>query len=143
MDIKKRWTPETIKVYPVDKDKLSAELNEEIHRQHPEIPVTKIFSVRSHQAIIREPKLCLIDDEFYGFEVKDNKIGFEIYWEEKIDDNRREAGCFPAYEVNLKLADLEDYLLPPVTLAEHTKERRNYNARIQRNEYEWIKALNR
>ncbi len=147
MEIKKHRTPETITVYPIDSNKLSNDVNHHIHVQHPEIPVTKIFSIRSRQAIIKDPRLCLIDDEFCGFEVKDSKIGFDIYfdiyWEEKIDDGGRRFSGFSGCEMTLTMTDLEDYLLSPISLAEHTKERRNYNARIQRNEYEWIEALNR
>jgi hypothetical protein len=138
-----KYTAENVKCQPIDKVKLDKDINELLHKQlNTESNIT--YSSHRKEAIIREPKLSIIDEEFIGVCLDENeKITFNIFTETRIDETRRSFGCFPEYEIKLTLNELADYLLPETTLAEFTKERRKYNNRIINNESEWMEVFNK
>ncbi len=140
MKTKVRYTPETIQVHPLDMKRLNQDIDESFHKggEHPE---NITYHAHGKLALMREPRLCIIDDEFVGHDISD-KIIFYIYEAEKTPKGFR-GNCLPTYEVTLTLAELEPYLKPQISLAEFTQDRRGYNSRIQANEAEWIKYLNK
>lgn len=139
MDIKERYTPETITVYPIDMKKLNASIDRFFHESYPD---NKGYRTHGTQALIRQPILCLIDDEFIGGDIKD-KVTFYVYESETDGDGKTTHNCFPTHEITLTLAELEKYLLLPVSLAEFTQDRRGYNSRIRSNEADWMRFFNR
>lgn len=140
MDIKIRYTPETITVYPLDMMKLNESINQFFHKDGINPPNIE-YRTHGKHALIRKPSLCLIDEEFVGFDIK-NKITFYIYETETKEDGIKTHTCLPTHEVSIKLAELEKYLSPPMSLAEFTQDRRGYNARIKANESDWIRHFN-
>ena len=141
MKSKPRHTPETLQVEPLDMAKLNIAINEFFHEDGRH-PVNIRYEARGTHAILRQPKLCLIDEEFVGHDISE-KIVFYIYETETQPDGREVFDMLPTHEVIVTLAELEQFLQPPVTLAEFTKERRGYNARIRGNEVDWLRYLNK
>lgn len=141
MKSKPRYTPETITVYPLDREKLNLDIDQFFHKDS-KFPSNIDYNTNGTLALMRQPKLCIIDDEFIGHDVSD-KIIFYIYETEKTPDGRELHNCLPTHEVSIKLTELEPYLKPPITLAEFTKDRRGYNTRIRANEADWIRYLNK
>jgi hypothetical protein len=141
-----KLTAEAIQCQPIDTVKLDHDINENLHKSHPEFPANKVFSVRGKFAIVREPKLSLIDEEFCGCDLTD-RVELGIYSEEMITEpngnKHGTVGIFAEFEERLTLLELEPYLLPLVTLAEFTKGRRGYNGRIKANENEWMRHFNK
>ncbi len=141
MKTKARYTPETIQVHPLDMEKLNQVIDKFFHEDGKH-PATITYHAHGTLALMRQPKPCIIDEEFIGHDISD-KITFYIYEEEHHLDGGFTGHCLPSYETSMPLVELEQYLKPPITLAEFTKERRGYNSRIQANEAEWIKYLNK
>lgn len=94
------------------------------------------------QALIRHPRLAIIDDEFIGRDVV-GAVSFSVWKEERPAEGHRIFDMYPSNSLILTLTELEDYLLPPVSLATFTADRRGYNSRIKGNEAEWIRWANR
>ena len=141
MKAKARYTPDTIQVCPLDMKKLNQAIDKFFHEDGKH-PANITYHAHGTLALVRQPKLCIIDDEFIGHDLTE-KITFYVYEEEHHQDGRFTGYCLPSYETSMPLVELEQYLKTPVTLAEFTKERRGYNSRIQANEAEWIKYLNK
>ena len=141
MKTKARYTPETIQVYPLDMERLNQDIDKSFHKDGKH-PANITYHAHGTLALIRQPKLCIIDDEFVGHDLTD-KIIFYVYEEEHHPGGRFTGHCLPSYEVSMSLMELETYLKPTTSLAEFSKERRGYNSRIQSNEAEWIKYLNK
>jgi hypothetical protein len=141
-----KYTTETIQCQPIDTAKLNHDINESLHKAHPEFSAIKEFGIRGKYAIVREPKLALIDEEFCGNDIKDT-LEFDIYSQELITEpngnKHGTIGCFPEYREKLSLAEIEPYLMPTVSLAEFSKERRKYNGRIISNENAWLDHFNK
>ncbi len=139
MATKQKYTPETIIVLPVNKEKLDRDITDRFHAEGKPADVT--YSTRGKVAIIINPLKCLIDEEFIGNEITEETITFPIY-----ESGTKESGgwfsMFPTCEVPFKLIDLNAYFNDPITLAEFTKARRGYNGRIRGNEGEWMEFLN-
>ena len=137
---KVRNTPENITVYPLDMARLNEDIDKLGHKD--KAPDNIRYETRGGgHALIRQPKLCIINDEFIGSEVKE-EVTFYVYTEKTHLDGGKSFSCIPESEVTLSLAEVEQYLLPATTLAEFTKERRGYNSRIRSNEGEWMAFLN-
>ena len=141
MKSKPRYTPETVEVQPIDMVKLNTAFNEFFHKDG-KFPINIEYHARGIHAIIQQPNLCIIDDEFIGHDTTD-KVIFYIYETEKMADGREMHNCLPTHEVSITLAELGRYFKPPVTLAEFTKDRRGYNSRIRANEMDWVRYLNK
>jgi hypothetical protein len=141
MESSLRHTPETIQVFPLDMEKLNGDIDQFFHKDS-KFPANITYRAHGIQALMREPKLCIIDDEFIGHDLKD-KITFYVYETERTPDGRELHNCFPTQEVILKLTELGSYSKEPVTLAEFTRDRRGYNSRIRANEADWIRYLNK
>ena len=141
MKSKPRYTPETVEVQPIDMAKLNTTINEFFHKDS-KFPANIEYHTRGTLAIIRQPNLCIIDDEFIGHDISE-KVIFYIYETEKMADGRELHNCLPTHEVSLTLVELSQYLGPVVTLAEFTKERRGYNSRIRANEADWVRYFNK
>jgi len=141
MKSKVRYTAETIIVEPVDQVRLNIAVNQLFHNDS-KIPANIEYRTRGIHAITRQPKLCIIDDEFVGSDIKD-QITFYVFEEETQPDGRHTFSLMPSNEVTLSLGEMEQYLGPPITLAEFTKGRRGYNARIRANEADWIRYFNK
>lgn len=141
MDLKPRHTPETIQVFPLDMKRLNKDIDQSFHKDSKH-PANITYHASGTLALMRQPKLCMIDDEFIGHDIT-NKIIFYIHEDEELPDNRHRHTCFPAWEIGLTLAELEPFLKPSISLAEFTKDRRGYNSRIKGNEAEWIRYLNK
>ena len=65
MKSKPRYTPETVEVQPIDMAKLNAAFNEFFHKDG-KFPASIEYHANGTHAIIRQPVLCIIDDEFIG-----------------------------------------------------------------------------
>ena len=141
MEIKIRYTPENITVYPLDMEKLNIAINEFFHRDGINSPNIE-YRTHGKQALIRQPSLCLIDDEFVGHDVGD-KVIFYIYETEEIEEGKKVHTCVPTHEISITLPELEKYLTSPISLAEFTQDRRGYNSRIRTNEADWIRFFNK
>lgn len=135
------FTVENVKVYPIDMDRLNRDIDKLFHGEGKPYPVNIEYKVHGKLGIIKEPSLSLIDDEFVGHDLRDS-ITFNIFESEDLGNGHKLMSCGPTYEVTLALAQLEDYLLEPVSLAEFTKERRGYNLRIRVNEAQWLSFFN-
>ena len=145
MKTKARYTPETIQVYPLGMEKLNQDIDKSFHRAvtiDGKHPTNITYHAHGTLALMRQPKLCIIDDEFVGHDLTD-KVTFYIYEEEHRPNGGFTGHFLPSYEVSMTITELEAYLKPNVSLAEFSKERRGYNSRIQANESEWIKYLNK
>ncbi len=140
MATKTKHTPETVQVFPLDKERLNKDINQSFHKDG-EYPDNVFFEIHRDFAIMREPKLCIIDEEFIGEDIED-KVAFSIYKQTKLSDGHFTMGCLPEWKVTFTLAQLEPYFKLSVSLAEFTKERRGYNSRIKCNEAEWVRYLN-
>lgn len=141
MKSKPRCTPETIGVYPLDMKRLNTTINEFFHKDGKS-PSNITYEAHGTHALIREPNLCIIDDEFVGHDISD-KITFYIYETEKTPDGREVHNCLPTHEVSFAITELDTFLKPITTLANFTKDRRNYNSRIRANEADWIRYFNK
>ena len=141
MKSKPRYTPETVEVQPIDMAKLNTAFNEFFHKDS-KFPANIEYRTHGTLAIIRQPNLCLIDDEFIGHDITE-KVIFYIYEREEMPDGHIHGHCLPTHEVSVTLAELDQYLKPPITLAEFTKERRGYNSRIRANESDWVRYFNK
>jgi len=143
MKTAQKYTTESIQCQPVNMEKLNQDINAHFHKT----PDNITYSISRKFAIIHQPCLSIIDEEFIGHDIKD-KIVFDIHKSEKHPaDNQypngyESFGMFPCYEVKMSLPDIEPYLDTPVSLAEFTKERRGYNGRIQGNEFAWLEHFN-
>lgn len=135
MKSKVRHTPETITVYPINKERLDISINKHFHDGGE--PMATDYHTQGKLALIREPKPCIIDDEFVSHDISD-KIIFYIF-----ETTDRVHNMLPTYEVTVSTAELEKYLDSPVTLADFTKDRRGYNTRIRANEADWIRHFNK
>ena len=135
-----RHTPETIQVFPLDMERLNQNINQSFHKDG-KYPDNVVFETHRHFALMRQPKLCIIDEEFIGEDIE-HKVIFPIYEREEHDNGHFTMKCLPTWEVSLTLAELEPFLKPNISLAEFTKDRRGYNSRIKSNEAEWTKYLN-
>ena len=136
-----RHTPETIEVQPLDMARLNAFLNEFFHKDGA-FPASLTFHTAGKFALVRQPKPCIIDDEFVGHDISD-RITFYIYEREDLGSGRFRGNCFPTHEVSMTLEELKPYLKPAITLAEFTEERRGYNSRIRSNEADWVRYFNK
>lgn len=141
MKTRQRHTPENIQIYPLDMENLNREIDKFFHESGKH-PANITYHAHGNLALMRQPKLCIIDDEFVGHDLS-NKIIFYVYEEERFPDGHKVFDAMPTHEVSLPLAELELYLKTPITLAEFTKERRGYNSRIRANESDWIRYLNK
>ena len=141
MEIKHRHTPETVTVYPLDMEKLNKAIDGFFHKDK-QFPDDTTYRARGILALIYHPKLCLINDEFVGWDLGD-KVTFHIYEEGKKGAGHSWFSCLPSHEITLPIKELEPYLKPPMTLAEFTKDRRGYNSRIKVNEADWIRYFNK
>ena len=132
------YTAETIKCKPIDTQRIEKELAEQQNK-----PDT-LFNVRSKLAIVYAPKMAIIDDEFIGWDITpSDEIELDVWTETKDKDGRVCGSCFPSGKITYKnLTDLGEYLLPEVTLAEFSKNRRGYNSRIRGNEAQWMRHFN-
>jgi hypothetical protein len=141
-EFKMKYTAETIQCYPINRDKLSKHLDEIIHKEHTDDK--KVYSVAHKIAVVLEPKPGLINEEFIGGEGK-YYIQCHGEYDELGDDNKihHYFDCLPSYEFTFDFADIMPYLMPVISLAEFTKERRGYNARIRNNELEWMRYFNK
>jgi hypothetical protein len=141
MKSKIRYTPETITVYPIDMERLNAAINEYFHQV---LKTSANITYRAHgeHAIIKQPKPCIIDEEFIGGDISD-KVTFYVYQSEKGEDGKTTHDCFPTREVILTIAELEKFYRAETTLADFTKDRRGYNSRIRANEADWIRFFNK
>ena len=142
MKSKPRYTPETIQVYPLDMEKLNTTMNEFFHKDG-KFPVNIQYRTSGVLALIRQPRLCIIDDELVGHDISYDKVIFYIYEMETHPDGHKTGHCLPTHEVSLTSAELEQYLKPVITLAEFTKDRRGYNSRIRANEADWVRYFNK
>lgn len=129
-------TIESIQCYPIDTAKITEEIN-----KRPDKPTNVTYSIYSKFALVKSPRLAIIDDEFVGKDLTD-KVSFSIYESIVNPDGTKTHDCLPSHTVTFKLSELEPYLNPPVSLAEFTKERRGYNSRIRSNEMEWLRIFN-
>ncbi len=134
--MKTKYTAESIQCYPVNMDKL----NTEAKRICRETDTIK-YHVDGAQALVKSPKIAIIDDEFVGGKVS-KEVTFNVFKTEYRPSGSKVFSCLPSYEVTLTLAGLEEYLNAPVSLAEFTKERRGYNSRIKANESSWMDYFN-
>ena len=141
MKSKPRYTAETVEVQPIDMARLNAFINEYFHRDGKH-PANVEYRARGYLALISKPRLCIINDEFVGHDISDT-IVFYIYEEEHRSRGNTIYKCSPSYELSVTLVELNLYLKPPISLAEFTKERRGYNSRIQANEEDWMRYLNK
>ena len=141
MRVKARWTPETVQVFPLDMERLNQDIDKHFH-EDGKLPANITYHAHGTLALMRQPKLCIIDDEFIGHALKD-KVTFYIYEEEHHPDGGFTGHYLPSYEVSMLITELETYLKPETSLAEFSKERRGHNSRIQANEAEWVKYLNK
>ncbi len=103
MESNLRHTPETIQVYPLDMEKLNKDINQFFHKDS-KFPANITYRAHGAQALMREPKLCIIDDEFIGHDLE-GKIIFYVYEEESMSGGRKRCGCFPTQEIILKLKE--------------------------------------
>jgi len=141
MKSKTRYTPETITVYPLDMERLNESINKFFHEDKKFLESTT-YHTRGVLALIKQPNLCLITDEFVGWDISD-KVTFYVYEEGKRENGGFWFGCIPTHEITMLIKELKPYLKPTITLAEFTKERRGYNARIRANEVDWIRYFNK
>ena len=141
MKSKVRYTAETIIVEPVDRVRLNTTVNQFFHKDGKALANTE-YTTRGVYAIIRQPKLCIIDDEFVGHDIQD-QVTFYVFEEEVHPDGRRTFYMMPTHEITLSLEELRQYLESPITLAEFTKGRRGYNSRIRANEADWMRYFNK
>ena len=141
MKAKARYTPETIQVCPLDMERLNQDIDKFFHEDGKH-PANITYHAHGTLSLMRQPKLCIIDEEFIGHDISD-KITFYIYEEEHHPNGGFTGHCLPSYEVSMTIVELEAYLKSNTSLAEFSKERRGYNSRIQANEAEWIKYLNK
>ena len=141
MRIATRYTPETVMCRPIDRTKLDRDINDNFHRNPLGKPSNVTYHTRCGMSLISEPVRAIIDDEFSGFYV-DESITFAVWETETHPDGRKTGHCLPTFEVTFTLTELAPYLLPAVTLAEFTKERRGYNSRVRQNEYDWVRHFN-
>lgn len=141
MNLKQRHTPETIQVLPLDMERINKDIDQSFHKGKKH-PANITYHTHGSLALIRQPRLCIIDDEFVGHDLL-NKVIFYVYEDEKLANDRHTFSCLPTYEVSMLLEELETYLKPSISLAEFSKERRGYNSRIRANESEWIRYLNK
>jgi len=141
MKFKRRYTPETVEVQPIDMAKLNITINEFFHKDG-KFPANIEYRARGTLALISQPNLCIIDDEFVGHNISEKVILDICEWEDLGDGHHREHSQ-PTHEVSLTLVELSQYLKPTVTLAEFTKERRGYNSRIRSNEADWVRYFNK
>ncbi len=140
METKTRYTPETIRVRPIDKAKLDKNINDFMQSKTGKANIA--YRTSGYNAIIREPKLCIIDDEFIGHDISD-KVTWYVYETETMPDGRKIGNCLPTHEVTITLPEMEQFLQTETTLAEFTKERRGYNSRIRQNEADWMRFFNK
>lgn len=136
---KQKHTVESVVCYPVNIAKLNKEVNEFIHHGKADNITYEIIG--SH-ALIKEPISAIINDEFVGGDVE-KSVTWYVHENELMSDGSHRCTCAPTKEITMSLEELEEYLGEPVTLAEFTRERRGYNARIERNEGMWVAAFNR
>ena len=139
--VTQKYTAETIMCEPLDTNKLDAAIDAHFHKSpngKPEVTYHTIWTM----AIIRQPKRAIISDEFVGSDIGDT-ITFNVYEEIRSPDGKITGHVFPDWEIKLSLAELAEYLMPAVTLAEFTKQRRGYNSRIIGNESAWMRHFNK
>jgi len=139
MTTKQRYTAETIKCRPINKDALDKTINKIMYAKNPNPAI--IYRTSGVHAIINKPKRCLIDDEFVGHEIGE-KIIWYVYVTEIHEDGSRLHSCLPEHEVTTTIQEIKQYLMPETSLAEFTKGRRGYNHRIKANEADWIQFFN-
>lgn len=136
---KAQYTAETIQCYPINVELLSLGVDELLHRSNPNPNIT--YRVVHPLALIREPRLAVISEEFIGGDIE-NSVTFGIHESEKMPNGLSRHNCVAEKEITLTLVELELYLDKPVTLAEFTKARRGYNSRIRGNEALWMRYFN-
>lgn len=136
-----KYTAETVECFPIDSDKINKELDELHQRKNPN-PDIHYYIHPKYSALIRKPVLAIIDWEFVGSDI-DKSVTYSVFSATNNPDGSRTFNYGGSEELMITLPDLEKYLLPPITLAEFTKERRGYNSRIRRNEGEWMNYLSK
>lgn len=143
MEKQPRYTPDTVQVFPVDMDKLNKAINEHFHKDAT-IPATTTYRAHGQEALMRQPKLCMIDDEYVGYDVKPaDKIAFYVYEQRQLEEHKFSCDAIASWTINLTLADMEQYLKPAVSLAEFTKDANFNKSRIIDNRNKWIQYLNK
>ena len=132
-----KYTAENVTVYPISKAKINAHVMEKIPHEHSDR-----LDVTFSWAIVKSPKLAIINDEFVGTDITDNKIVLDVYRTTLRPDGSESFSMMPEYQITFTTDEIEPYLDKPVTLAEFTKERRGYNSRIEQNERSWVRFFN-
>lgn len=136
MATKLRHTTESIQCYPVNRDKLNQLVNQTFGGTD-----AVIYRINGVHALVKSPKLAIIDDEFVGCGVT-GEVTFYVFKTEVKVDGSECSSCLPSMEITLTLSELEEILESPISLAEFTVEQRGYNSRIRGNESDWIKYFN-
>ena len=139
MTTKRKHTIESVQCYPVDMAKLNKAVNESVHKGKLD---NFTYSVHGRHALIKTPITAIIEEDFVGSEIS-KSVTWWVYKAETCKDGSMLCDCVPTYEATIILKELENYLGEPTTLAEFTKGRRGYNARIKVNERLWLAAFNK
>lgn len=129
---KTNWTLESIKVHPINLDKL----NNLIAKIEPD------GEVRGTPAIVFSPKLAVLDNECVGNDIT-NKVTFNI-WRKDIDlGNGKHSGeIFPRWQITFTLDEIRPLLDPEMSLDAFMGERKDYNSRIRGNQQAWLNHFN-
>lgn len=129
-----KYTVYTIKVQPIDRDKLNTFINQD--NKNPKIT----FNIAHGLGIIRSPKRAVISTDLVGNDI-DNKITFNLYREE-IKDTKHIHSMIPERAITFTLAELDQFLMPKITLHEFADDDYMTHHRRYANYLQWMKHFN-
>ena len=132
-------TEHTLLVHPLDMERLSHDLNEAVHKNHPEDKQT--YKARARLAITLEPRPAMFDFECVG----QTQEPFEIaVYGEGIENGKRYCECIPRYAFTMPLDKLKAYTKEPQTLVDFMGDNyRPNHHRIGVNIKSWLEYFNK
>lgn len=131
-----KYNAHTIKIQPIDRDKINAAINKEYPDPNPLVT----WEIAHGLGIIKFPKKAVISSDLVGHDINDNVI-LSLYRKEKTDRGFSH-GCLPEHEITLTLEELEQYLLPEITLHEFADQGYETHHRRSANYAIWLNHFN-
>ena len=110
-EAKIKYTAETITCYPINMESLNNMVNEFFHKDNPNL--TTEYRLHGKSAIVREPSMAVIDEEFIGGDIE-TEVTWHIYETETKPGGGKIGHVVPRHEFTLTLFELELYLEAPI-----------------------------
>lgn len=121
----------TIRVIPLDMDKLNADLTKSVIGKVEGVNPNSTYKVIGAKAILKmNGKTIYLERDCVGTIIDDDKVTFDVY--EHFEGGG--WGMIPTVSMTGKLSDAEaEFGLPEVTLEEFMGDRFGYNTRVMSN----------